>query len=497
MKTLVSSFALSALFCFGLAQTAAPAQRSAQGNIALVRVAHLSPNAEQVSISLTGTGQEGQQLSPEELSNLTYRDLTEYMEVPAQTYDVVVETPSGPLQETLTFNAGVRYTVAAIGLAVPEELAQQDENDGGFFSFLNNLFTTEENRLEFALRLISLEDDVVTTAGGTAPGLAAPQAPGTPAQPGTATQPGTPRQTGQTQLEQLVFVRLVHAAPGTAPVSLGPVDTQANTLEPTAFVSSLAFGETSGFNTVNRQEANNLRVSLDDAGTGALSFSLTEASLEPGSLHTLFVIGTPTEVAPLEVRTVSSPVLPQQAAGTAPRTPTMGSTMTGGTGQQAESSATAQLQDTKGNQVGNATFTATQDGAVRVQVELSDFEPGEYGLHFHETGQCSPNFDAAGDHFNPTDAGHGLLNPDGPHVGDLPNLTVVEPNAAVSEGSATPYIVTTKLVTLGEGEASLFDDDGSSVILHAQADDYITDPTGNSGDRIACGVITQAQTGGQ
>ena len=99
-------------------------------------------------------------------------------------------------------------------------------------------------------------------------------------------------------------------------------------------------------------------------------------------------------------------------------------------------------------------------------------EAGEYAFHIHEIGECTPTFDAAGDHFNPEGAQHGLLDPDGPHAGDLPNVVI-------AEDSTTTYVVNTRLVTLGEGERSLFDDDGSAVMLHAQPDNYLSDPSGD------------------
>ena len=162
-----------------------------------------------------------------------------------------------------------------------------------------------------------------------------------------------------------------------------------------------------------------------------------------------------------------------------------------GEGQNEEQSqqnqgARADIMDAQGNMVGTATFSMGENG-VEVGVELSGFSDaseGEHGIHIHQTGECQPDFEAAGSHFNPTDANHGFLSPDGPHAGDLPNIRVD------AEGNAS-YQTTTNLVTLGDGERSLFDSDGSALIIHAQPDDYLTDPGGGSGDRIACGVIMQ------
>lgn len=160
----------------------------------------------------------------------------------------------------------------------------------------------------------------------------------------------------------------------------------------------------------------------------------------------------------------------------------------------AELGASAELTDTEGSVIGNVNFTEpTSDNEqfVTIQIGLSPdagLEPGEYGFHVHQVGQCSPTFDAAGDHFNPEGVQHGLLNPDGPHAGDLPNVVI-------AEDGTTTYVVNTRLITLGEGELSVFDDNGSAVMLHAQADDYLTDPSGTSGDRIACGVIQEERAG--
>lgn len=159
---------------------------------------------------------------------------------------------------------------------------------------------------------------------------------------------------------------------------------------------------------------------------------------------------------------------------------------------RAQFGASAELMDTEGNVIGDVNFTEPASGDERfitIQIGLSPdagLEPGEYGFHVHQVGQCTPTFDAAGDHFNPTDMQHGLLDPDGPHAGDLPNMVV-------AEDGTTTYVVNTRLMTLGDGERSIFDDDGSAVMLHAQADDYLTDPSGTSGDRIACGVVREEQ----
>lgn len=153
--------------------------------------------------------------------------------------------------------------------------------------------------------------------------------------------------------------------------------------------------------------------------------------------------------------------------------------------------ATAELEDTSGNPVGNATFTEGPNGVtidVNLQPGQQAVEPGEHGIHIHETGDLSPDFEAAGAHFNPTSAKHGFNNPEGWHGGDLENIFVND------DGSAS-YTTTTDQVTLSGGPNALLDSDGSALVIHANADDYQTDPSGDSGDRVAAGVIRAAATG--
>ena len=146
----------------------------------------------------------------------------------------------------------------------------------------------------------------------------------------------------------------------------------------------------------------------------------------------------------------------------------------------------AVLKDKMGQQVGLATLTEGPSG-VRIEVAGVGLPPGPKGIHIHAVGKCEPpEFTSAGAHFNPGGRKHGRLNPDGSHAGDLPNL-LVTPIGAVG------LDVTTKAVTLrAEGAGSLFGPAGTSLVIHAQPDDERTDPTGNSGGRIACGVITRS-----
>ncbi len=147
------------------------------------------------------------------------------------------------------------------------------------------------------------------------------------------------------------------------------------------------------------------------------------------------------------------------------------------------SSATAVMKDTKGNTVGIATFTEYCSGPVRINVNVSGLTPGLHGIHIHEKGNCTvPSFTSAGKHYNPLGKEHGLKNPKGPHAGDLPNLEVDEDGTAHMN-------VTTNLVTLSPGPTTLFTANGTALVIHAKPDDQMTNPSGNSGARIICGVI--------
>lgn len=146
--------------------------------------------------------------------------------------------------------------------------------------------------------------------------------------------------------------------------------------------------------------------------------------------------------------------------------------------------AKAELKDAAGADVGAATFEAAPQG-VKVTVSVHGLKPGPHGFHVHAAGACAaPDFKTAGGHFNPGGKKHGLENPEGHHGGDLPNLVV----AADGTGHATAVL---HGVTLGDGTDSLFHPGGTAVVIHADADDGKTDPAGNSGARIACGVVAR------
>jgi Cu-Zn family superoxide dismutase len=148
--------------------------------------------------------------------------------------------------------------------------------------------------------------------------------------------------------------------------------------------------------------------------------------------------------------------------------------------------AVAELKDAAGKPVGTARFTSTA-GGLEVKVRVTGLPPGPHGFHVHAVGLCEgPDFKSAAGHFNPAGKQHGLENPQGHHGGDLPNLVVY----GNGTGEATATLAG---LTLGDGEASLFHAGGTSVVIHAAEDDGKTDPSGNSGARIACGVVAQGK----
>jgi superoxide dismutase, Cu-Zn family len=154
------------------------------------------------------------------------------------------------------------------------------------------------------------------------------------------------------------------------------------------------------------------------------------------------------------------------------------------TGISVDNTARAELRNAGGQVVGTATLTQV-GGAVRIVLEAQGLPAGAKGVHIHAVGRCDPpDFTSAGSHFNPQGRQHGALNAQGPHAGDLPNLTI----GADGKGRLES---TSQLVTLQTGPSSVFDADGSALVVHAAPDDFRTDPTGNSGARIACGVISK------
>lgn len=147
---------------------------------------------------------------------------------------------------------------------------------------------------------------------------------------------------------------------------------------------------------------------------------------------------------------------------------------------------TVTLRDTGGRTVGTALLTPATDG-VQVVLSVNGLPAGVHGVHLHMTGQChAPEFTTAGGHFNPGSRQHGFENPNGSHAGDLPNMTVD------ANGRGSLNGIARGVTLMGDGANSLRKPGGTALVVHASADDYRTDPSGNSGARIACGVIPPA-----
>ena len=144
------------------------------------------------------------------------------------------------------------------------------------------------------------------------------------------------------------------------------------------------------------------------------------------------------------------------------------------------------LRTAAGEMLGTATVSQEADGA-RIIAQVRGLPAGDYAMHLHAVGRCdAPDFVSAGPHFNPAGRQHGRDNPAGAHAGDLPNLTVD------ANGRGSLSVVQAGL-RLADGDLALLDADGAAVVLHAKADDYRTDPAGNAGARIACGVLTRGR----
>ncbi len=143
-----------------------------------------------------------------------------------------------------------------------------------------------------------------------------------------------------------------------------------------------------------------------------------------------------------------------------------------------------EMKDAQGKAIG--TVIVWQQGpGVALQINLHGLPPGEHAIHFHTNAKCdAPDFKSAGAHFNPENKKHGLENPEGHHAGDMVNFTVDAKGRAKAK-------LEDKDASLLEGNHSLFSNGGTAIVIHAKADDMKTDPSGNSGDRIACGVITK------
>jgi Cu-Zn family superoxide dismutase len=145
-----------------------------------------------------------------------------------------------------------------------------------------------------------------------------------------------------------------------------------------------------------------------------------------------------------------------------------------GVAAQRNSELKVELSNGKGESVGTATLSAARSGGVSIALNLKNLPPGRHAIHFHESAKCeAPAFESAGTHYNPESKKHGLFNPEGPHAGDVNNFTVRK------DGTARANLIAARMPM----------DTASALVIHAHADDLKTDPAGNSGDRIACGVV--------
>ncbi len=145
--------------------------------------------------------------------------------------------------------------------------------------------------------------------------------------------------------------------------------------------------------------------------------------------------------------------------------------------------AAATMSGPDGTPMGTVTLQQGPNG-VLVSADISGLTPGPHGFHLHDTGACTPDFSAAGSHFAPGDEGHGFMHTEGSHAGDLPNIY------AGSDGTARADHFTSAVTLAATGDTSVFDADGSAIIIHAKPDSYGPEP--GAGDRVACGVIEQS-----
>lgn len=144
------------------------------------------------------------------------------------------------------------------------------------------------------------------------------------------------------------------------------------------------------------------------------------------------------------------------------------------------------MMNTEEEKIGTAMFSE-RDNGLTIALEAEGLEPGMHGIHIHNVGMCKgPDFETAGDHYNPTDAAHGFDHEDGPHAGDLDNIEVADDGTVSTELNAESVSILEENL-----DNTLLTDEGTALIIHSAEDDYQTQPSGDAGTPVACGVISE------